>query len=571
MFTRGTTRAALIILGLALVLAGCEPQSAPTQSTSGSKDAPVAARPSLLRIATQIESQTLPARLLSTTDPPAVQGNMSALVNASLARGDERGVLGPDLAQALPSQEDGTWIVNPDGTMRTTWTLKPDTKWQDGTPLTAQDVVFAYNVYRDNDIPLNQRVPETYMSSVIVLNDRTFEINWNRPYATISRGDLAPLPRHLLEGLYNSDKQAFLNSTFWTSQEYVGAGPYRFIQRDPGVRLTFAANPYYVLGKPKIDNIELRIIPDENTIVANLLSGDIDFAEHGSIITDQAALLTKAWETNKEGRALLSYFGVASMRFQQRDVSNHQQALRDVRIRRALVHAIDRDALAAADQSGLSTAADLLLSPNHPLFPQMDAVVTKYPFDPRRAAQLLSDAGWTMGSDRMLRNSTGEPFRMEVLGGPVYERAGVVISDYWRQAGVDSKPVAMTPALSRNREYQSNFPGADLTTPKDFLSFRQLTAADISAAENSWSAGNRTGWVSPEFESVFLRFDRALRPTEQDELAVELERIQTSGVGFARLYYQVRPAAARSNLQGPTGLSWEANTYLFNIHEWTLR
>src|SRR5262245_38220427 len=125
-------------MGLVIAVAACGPRQS-TISGDASVESP--RKPSLLRIAGLIEPQVFAPRLLFTTSPPSVQGDVSAIVNAFLVRGDERGLMSPYLAQRLPSTDDGTWVVNPDGSMRTIWTLRPDAKWQDGQPLTAHDVV----------------------------------------------------------------------------------------------------------------------------------------------------------------------------------------------------------------------------------------------------------------------------------------------------------------------------------------------------------------------------------------------------------------------------------------------
>jgi peptide/nickel transport system substrate-binding protein len=208
---------------------------------------------------------TFSSRFVST------RNRLDPSINAFLTQTDDRWVLFPSLVERLANQDDGSWIVNPDGTMRMTWTLRPDLKWQDGAPLTAHDVAFAHRIYRDPEMPMANRLPEQYMSSVVARDDRVFEVSWDRPFYPagqpmgLGSRDLTPLPRHVLESLYEAgDKQAFVNSGFWTTEEFVGAGPYRVVRHEPGVMLRLAASPYYFQGRPKIDEIEFYIVKDKN-------------------------------------------------------------------------------------------------------------------------------------------------------------------------------------------------------------------------------------------------------------------------------------------------------------------
>ena len=201
-----------------------------------------------------------------TDDPPSFgsrfggfNGRYNALINAFWARTDYQGSYTPYLMEKLPSQEDGTWTVNPDGTMKTVWTVRADARWQDGQPVTAHDLVFSDMVYRDPAItaePSGSSRSESFVTSFVARDDRTFEVSWKEPrLAAIqpTEGDWVPLPSHILEELYGRGPQAFNSSTFWSTEEYVGAGPFRVTRRDPGVGFTLTANPYFFLGKPRID------------------------------------------------------------------------------------------------------------------------------------------------------------------------------------------------------------------------------------------------------------------------------------------------------------------------------
>jgi peptide/nickel transport system substrate-binding protein len=557
----GAKRLTLPLIALMTLLAACAPQRTftPTGDVPG-----IPEKPTLLRIALDRDPPSFGSRF------GGFNGRYNQLINAFLARIDHRGELVPYLTERLPTQEDGTWVINADGTMRTTWTLRSDARWQDGQPVTAHDVVFANTLYVDPELtvePSGSSRSEPFISSVVALNDRTFEVHWTQPKLEAGQpkeGDLVPLPWHLLEERYNTgDKQAFNVASFWTTNEYVGAGPYRVTKRDPGVGFTLTANPLFFLGKPRIDTIEVLIVPDTNAIVARLLAGDIDFSE--VINAEQALVLREQWKATNVGQVHTTQNKSSSVIFQQRDVPNHQEALRDPRVRRALVHAIDREALVAAVTGGFSPVADIGLPPSYSLYQRMSDAAMKYPFDAGRAEQLLGEAGWTRGADGMLRNAAGRLLDLEMFGA---NTTHVVIVDYWRRAGVNAAPLFASESADLSAE--TSFSGAAIDTKGPFL-YADMSAAQLPSERNRFTGKNRPSWVDPDYEAILPRFERSLVQLERDDLAVELERLLTTSVGAARLHYNPEPAAARSNVRGVKGKSMgQIPTYIWNIHEWTI-
>src|SRR5207253_3354202 len=87
---------------------------------------------------------------------------LAVTFNSALTYYDPSGIPIPQIARQIPSVEDGAWAINPDGTMVTTYHLREQAKWHDGSALTAHDFVFAFDVYRNPEVPIYRRSPETY-------------------------------------------------------------------------------------------------------------------------------------------------------------------------------------------------------------------------------------------------------------------------------------------------------------------------------------------------------------------------------------------------------------------------
>lgn len=251
--TNGTTlrikpgnsrRLAALILGVSCAVAACAPGAATPAARSDASPAP--ARPTVLTIVVPTEPTGLSNKLFYT-------GEVDVLIEANMVYLDGTDTPRPLLAERLPSRSDGSWVVNSDGTMLTTYTLKADLKWSDGQPLTADDFVLAHSVYADDETPVSIRRPEVLMSRVVARDARTVEISWREPYVgagQLNNRELPPMPRHVLGDLWAQDKTSLLNSPFWTSPEYVGSGPFRLTSWEKGVAMVFAANPYFALGAP---------------------------------------------------------------------------------------------------------------------------------------------------------------------------------------------------------------------------------------------------------------------------------------------------------------------------------
>jgi peptide/nickel transport system substrate-binding protein len=553
-----------------LIFTACAP-TGQTPSTSPDGSTPAAAAR---------QAPQRPLIIALTEEPPMLslrlnRDGLDLPFSVTLAYKNNEEIPQPMLATRLPTQDDGSWTVNPDGTMRTTWTLKPDLKWSDGQPLTAGDFAFAYQVYTDRDVPVTTRLPENLMSSVVARDDRTVEINWRETYVyanALTRADLSPLPRHLLLDLYSTDKAAFANSPYWTSEEFVGSGPYRVTRWEKGIAIYGAANPHFVMGKPKIEQIELRPVTDGNTVVAGFLAGAIDFSEYTTVTVENALTLRDRWQQDRGGQVFSqTMFGVRYMEFQHRDVPDHQKAVTDLRVRRALAHAFDKDALAEAMQLGFGPAADSGWPRHMAIYQRIDPVIAKYPFDVRRSEQLLNEAGWTKGADGMFRDASARTLDVPVWSTADRAQEPQIVADYWKRAGINGSVFVVPQNLSTNAEARISFPAANTSAhgaSNDSIAAVNVSRNQTPTSQNRWTGKNRGSYSNPELDRLYDLAISTLDPVKREEYIVDLERVFSTDVAQLILYYVARPAAARTGLNGivPTGFS----SYLWNMWEWTL-
>lgn len=555
-------------LALAVAVVGCAPATIrpPAQAAPGQSERLDGTRS--VRKTLRIAEDDVPTALNNRFGESVAGG----ILNASLAYRDEADVPRPLLAQRLPSQSEGTWTVNADGTMQTVYALKPDLKWQDGHPLGAADFVLAYKVYTDPAIAVRTRLPESLMSDVILRDDRTIEIIWAQKYVeadALTDRALRPVPVHLLGDLYSRDKEAFSNSSFWSSEDYIGAGPYRVTKWERGATMTLAANPHFVMGKPKIETVEILFVTDLNATTAALLAGSLDYAEYHAIDIQQALILKRQWT---EGQIFANEAGARYLEFQHREVPNHNRVVTDVRVRRALMHALDREALAEIRTGGLGAAADTGHPRTTPIYPRLDPVISRYPFDVRRTQAVLAEAGWTKAPDGVFRDSSGRSLDVSIWGSEEEEQEITIIADDWKRAGINSGLFVMSRTQRSDFELRVSFPGATASSGRDPIAHDRTLWENAPTPQNRFRGPNRGSYNNAEADRLYYLAKQSLDSAERLNVLLELERVFTADVGTGMLFYIVRPAAARHEVKGikPAGFNYNDFTHFWNVWEWTL-
>jgi len=494
----------------------------------------------------------------------------SWVFSSALTYYDLQGTPHPMMASRIPTQENGDWVIHPDGTMVTTYRLRDGMRWHDGMPLTAHDFAFAARVYADPEIPVANREPERLIGSVVAPDDRTIIVNWSEPYVLaniLGRGELPPLPAHLLAEKYEANRANFVKGEEWTTA-FVGNGPFRLERWEPGNRMVARAFPEWVLGPPRVETLEIRILPDSNTLIANVLAGDIDFTTSPAIRVAEAIIARDQWANRGEGYVKTWATRLKFLEFQYREVPNWQRAMTDVRVRRGLLHAVDRASIAEVMTQGLGTAADAWVLPSDPLFREIDGAITKYPYDPNRALALLAEAGWTAQPSGVLANAAGQPFEIEVNSGSSPPEEATIVADNWKRIGVQSTVYILPRTRQRDREFRASFPGVHTGERTIRMDDFHLITARIPTPETGFVESNRGSFSDAEidrlYQIVLTSFDAGAR----GQAIVAIQKRLSEMAGYGPLYYGVEVLVARNRLKGPVGHYGPQTGVTWNIHEW---
>jgi peptide/nickel transport system substrate-binding protein len=498
--------------------------------------------------------------------------NVGPIVHDTLVYEDDAGVFHPLLVAEPISVQNGTWRANPDGTMETTWKLKPGIKWHDGTPFTADDLVFTWTVRRDRAVGIRQQGRVDLMETATAPDPLTFVVRWSSLFGQADRGDgLDPMPKHLLESVYEADKAGFVNSPR-LAEEFVGLGPYRLTKWERGSHLEFGRYDEYHRGRPPLDRVTVRFLGNPNTMAANVLSGTVDVLLPEGISVDAALEVQQRWAgTGNEVRFDVRG-SIRGVRIQQKpEYARPVHGFTDRAVRYAFYHAIDRQAMAQAMSQGMAPVADSWIAPNSALRRPLESSIPQYPYDPPRAQQLLSQVGWVKGPDGVLvHTATGTRFETTIRApsGATPEKEQPIVADYWKALGAQVELEVRPEALADDPEYGATFPGGEIVGPRAarFYVDQYWHSRQIASAANRWRGENTEGYDNPRADMLMTQMAATLDPPQQLALHSQLLREMMGDVAIMPTYWQLDPVLAVKGVK--THRVVGGNNATWNFFDW---
>jgi len=349
------------------------------------------------------------------------------------------------------------WEMSDDGRV-ITFHLKPEARFSDGHPLTADDVVFSYEAVRNPKIDC--RSMASYLEDCEKcekVDDHTVRFIWKKTYFKTleSSGNLFPiLPKHIYEphvAADPEDKAGKVKPFNNLAQGFIGSGPYKFERWTTGQEIVLVRNRDY-WGKPRaFDRILIRFILEEQASVQAFLSGDLD----DLAITPEwwvklerhprrdAVFRMFHYMTPANGYSFIAwnqakYRTVKGADGEERVLEEPHPIFSDPRVRLAMTYLIDRRALLKHLYHGIGRVAT---GPFYVLSPQSDPSVEPWPFDRAEALRLLAEAGWKdRNGDGWLENEKGERFSFEFsisAGTQLTRDLARILKEEFRRTGID--------------------------------------------------------------------------------------------------------------------------------------
>ena len=336
------------------------------------------------------------------------------LVYNGLVRYDKDLVLEPELAER--------WEVSPDG-LRITFHLRRGVKWHDGADFTAADVEFTYRTMIDPKTPTAYGEDFKQVRKFEVLDPLTVRVTYEKPFApALASWGFSVMPKHLLAG-----KDITASPL---ARAPVGTGPYRLREWKSGEKIVLEAYDGYWEGRPNIDRVVYRIIPDTATMFLEMRAGNVD------MMGLEPLQYTRQTDTDAFRKNFRKYRYLASA-YTYLGFNLERPLFQDRRVRQAISHAINKQEVIDIVLLGLGQEAT---GPYKPGTWAHNANVRKYPYDPARAQTLLADAGWgRTGPDGVLVKE-GKRFAFTVVtnqGNKLRAKVAEIIQKNLKAVGID--------------------------------------------------------------------------------------------------------------------------------------
>jgi peptide/nickel transport system substrate-binding protein len=298
-----------------------------------------------------------------------------------------------------------SWETSPDG-RTTTFRLRRGVQWQDGKPFTADDVLFTYEASMDPDVDaVNKRPAFAEVDSVRKTDDHTIVVRWKTPYAPgLAAWVFYIMPKHLWAYPAGGGK-AFNTGPAGASP--VGTGPFRLSEWRRGERVVLDANPANYRGRPHLDRLVFKIVPQGQTQFAAYQTGQLDMAtlsaEQWPQVREDPTFQAGSWIFEYTSRQFF-YIGW--------NMDGSNPFFGDVRVRRAMTFATNRQGVVDKILDGHGAVAS---GPFYPGGWESNPAVKPYPHDPGRAAALLDEAGWKDTDGDGFRDRGGTRLSFECL------------------------------------------------------------------------------------------------------------------------------------------------------------
>ena len=315
--------------------------------------------------------------------------------------------------------------------LRVTFHIDPNARWQDGRPVSAEDVKFGFQVFTDSLVGARMRGDLLALVDSMSVGDSVTCTAWFRQRSP-ERFDglvtsLTPLPAHLLR---NSLRDSVALAAF--SHTPVGNGPFKLAKWEEQVRLEIAPSASYTGGRPTLNRVIWSFAPNASTLVQQFMAGESDFLENLSV--DNAMAVSKRPEFRL---VRLGSYDYNFLTFNLRDgaADRPHPLFADRALRRALTMALDRQLLV---RSVFDSMGRVALGPFVRAQWSADTTVVQLPFDRAGAERILDSLGWRPGKDGVrMRNGKPLAFTLSLpTASPTRGPFAVLIQEQWRQIGV---------------------------------------------------------------------------------------------------------------------------------------
>ena len=587
MFYKLMTRLTACIAAASLVLAACAAPAAPEApaavATTALEPTLAAVEPTAPPVPTAAEPEAAPKVVTITftqepdsLSPPYTGMWFSQITQAFWLRGlwrfDAEGTPVLDVAAEIPTKENGG-VSADDKTI--TVKLNPDAKWSDGEMMSAEDFVFTYQMIISPKNAVVTSYPYTdHVASVEAKDAHTLVIKFNEPFApwvtSVFAGSAAStpvLPKHVLQPVF--DKDGTLDKADWNRAPTVGNGPFVFKEWESGSHILFVRNENWFGPKPKVDQIFLRMVPDDAAQLASIKAGDTDIGVYLSF--------SDIPEVEDSGAAGIGIDqgGYVESWFMNLDPKRSNPAMQDPKVRLAIALATDR----------FKITKDLLYDKTTPIGtfweatpPFGDPSIKPYPYDPAKAAELLDGAGWKIGADGIREKTIdGKVVKLKLRyitnSRQLRKDLMAVVKQMWAAVGIDTELVNNASDIYFN-SYADNGPlygDFDIAEYSDAPSFPDPDVAHFKCSEiptpEKPEGGNFQGYCNPALDALFDTQAKTVDRDARVKIFYEIEKIMYDEVIWVGMWNDTDLWSVSNRLKN---VKFSGGTSFWNVTDWDI-
>jgi peptide/nickel transport system substrate-binding protein len=586
-------RILFVFLSLALILSmlpGCSPSSA--QPTLGASSGEKPAQPQATEPAAKAEKVL---RMINFNAPVTLNVHLSSrnadseaarLILEPLAAFNDKGEPVPILAEEVPTLANGGISAD---LKTTTWKLKKGIKWSDGTDFTADDVVFTWQFITNPKVGSVSLASYSAIEKVEAIDPNTVKITWKQPnsepliaYAAL----YGPILQKKQFEKYNNETASQAEE----NQKPIGTGPFMVTDAKPGDTYVYVRNPMYRdASKVYFDKVILKGGGDAPTAArAVVQTGEYDYAFNLGLEKEVMKNLNdtggkgqiSATISSQTTRIALNHTDPSPEAGDKRSqLGTEHPILKDLKVRQALVLAIDRGAL--VEQLLGPTGAPTCNWANPPYLTMQHTKWGSCGADVEKAKALLEEAGWKDTNGDGVREKDGKALKLLFLTtiNPVNQKMQEFIKAAWEQIGVSTELKAVQSSVFGDKTNPDSmykfyadaqmfsWGGIGTSTTARYLG--NLRCSQIPQESNGFGGVNVERWCYPDYDKMYDEFLKEGDPVKHDQLGSQMQDMYVDDVAGIPLAVRAIVNAVSNSLVGPKPSPRDLETW--NIAEWYMK
>ena len=467
------------------------------------------------------------------------------------------------IAVSTPTLENGKAVIyeeNGKRMIKCSWEIRPEAKWGDGTDVTGHDIKFTWTVGLNENVTIAERKSYKDIKKIEVDadNPKKFTVYQIARYDYFKRFGSPILPKHLEEPVFNQYKdepQGYeKNSNYVTNPDTPGlyCGPYLIKEVKLGSHVILEPNPHFYGKKPSFKRITIKKISETSTLLLNLKNNNIDMIAPVGLNFDDVLVFKRKCEEENLPYTVHIKEGLV---YEHIDLNLRNPILQDLRVRKALVYALNREKLSEDFFEGKQAPAIHNIAPSDPAYIDDPEKFVFY-YSTRKAKKLLDEAGWKMQDDgyRYKDGKRLEFVLMTTAGNKIRSQVQVWLQSEWKKVGIhisikNQNANNFFGKTVKRAEYPHMAMFAWLSLP-DSTVRSTLHSNSIPTEKNSFSGSNSGGWKNAKVDSWIDEFELELDLGKRIKIMQKILVEYSNDVPVIPLFYRTNSTVTPAKIKG---------------------